>query len=216
MAQLGLALISGIAWTIVYFDSIRIGIRQKTYAMPFWALALNISWELLYSILGLQDKSISVQTGINIIWFILDLGLLTTYIIYGKKHFPTTFKPIGFTIWTITGLVISFMLQYVFFIEFGKSGGASYSAYLQNLLMSILFIGMLAQRGSSEGQTLLIAISKWVGTLAPTLSITFFGGPVPVGDPLILWAGVAIAILDIAYIILLRKMKNGELSKQPA
>jgi hypothetical protein len=39
-----LTLISGLAWTIVYIDSIRIGFRQKTYAMPMAALALNFAW----------------------------------------------------------------------------------------------------------------------------------------------------------------------------
>lgn len=36
-----LILVSGLAWTIVYLDSIRIGMKDKTFAMPFWALALN-------------------------------------------------------------------------------------------------------------------------------------------------------------------------------
>jgi hypothetical protein len=34
--------------------------------------------------------------------------------------------------------------------------------------MSILFIGMLVRRRSREGQSLTIAVNKWIGTLAPT------------------------------------------------
>ena len=37
--------LSGLAWTIVYIEAIRQGIRYKTYAMPIAALGLNIAWE---------------------------------------------------------------------------------------------------------------------------------------------------------------------------
>jgi hypothetical protein len=40
-----LTLISGLAWTIVYIESIRVGFRDKAYAMPIAALALNFAWE---------------------------------------------------------------------------------------------------------------------------------------------------------------------------
>jgi hypothetical protein len=42
-----LVLLSGLCWTVVYIDSVRLGFKDKTYAMPFWALALNIAWELM-------------------------------------------------------------------------------------------------------------------------------------------------------------------------
>jgi hypothetical protein len=35
-----LTVLSGIAWTIVYIDSIRVGFKQKTYAMPITATAV--------------------------------------------------------------------------------------------------------------------------------------------------------------------------------
>jgi hypothetical protein len=42
---LPLTVLIGIAWMIVYIDSIRVGFKQKTYAMPIAALGLNIAWE---------------------------------------------------------------------------------------------------------------------------------------------------------------------------
>ena len=47
--------------------------------------------------------------------------------------------------------------------------GAKYSAFLQNLLMSVMFINMYIRRGTMEGQSLLLAYAKWIGTLAPTI-----------------------------------------------
>jgi hypothetical protein len=41
--------------------------------------------------------------------------------------------------------------------------------------MSVLFIAMLARRGNREGQSLSIAINKWIGTLAPTILYGLIG-----------------------------------------
>ena len=40
-----LTIISGLFWIIVYEECIRLGFKQKTYCMPFFALTLNIAWE---------------------------------------------------------------------------------------------------------------------------------------------------------------------------
>ena len=47
-----LTVLSGVAWTVVYVDAIRVGLRARTYAMPVAALALNIAWEAIYSVHG--------------------------------------------------------------------------------------------------------------------------------------------------------------------
>jgi hypothetical protein len=80
-----------------------------------------------------------------------------------------------FIAWSVLGLVTAFALQYALLKEFGVAKGAGYSAFLQNLLMSVLFIAMLAGRGNREGQSLSIAINKWIGTLAPTILYGLIG-----------------------------------------
>ena len=88
--------------------------------------------------------------------------------------------------------------------QFGVAVGAGYSAFLQNLLMSVLFIDMLIKRGNSEGQSLTIAVSKWLGTLAPTILFGFIGsGSFPKGSFLILTSGVFCSIFDLIYIRML-------------
>jgi hypothetical protein len=117
----------------------------------------------------------SAQIVINAIWFLFDLGLVYTYFRYGRKYFPENLKPVWFYAWGVFVIGVGFILQYTFILEFGMVMGATYSAFLQNLLMSVLFIAMLVQRGSSEGQTMLIAVSKWIGFLAPTIFIGVIG-----------------------------------------
>jgi hypothetical protein len=99
-------------------------------------------------------------------------------------------------------------VEYSFIREFGVAKGAGYSAFLQNLLMSILFIAMLARRRSGEGQSLLIAVSKWIGTLAPTILYGVLGeGGFPRGSWLILVAGIFCSVFDLIYVGLIAKTK---------
>lgn len=206
-----LMLLSGMAWSIVYIDAIRIGIKDRSYAMPFWALALNIAWEFLHALLGYRAIGLSLQIAINCIWFLLDLGLLYTFFKFGRRYFPQAMRPVWFYVWGILCLAAAFIIQYSFIVEFGLLMGAVYSAFLQNLLMSILFITMSAQRKTSEGQTLLIAVSKWVGTAAPTVLMGILGiqGTLE-PNLLVLTTGSLIFIFDLVYFLILFKTKKAE------
>ena len=84
--------------------------------------------------------------------------------------------------------------------------GGSYLAFLQNLAMSLLFIGMYVQRRGDEGQSLNIAINKFIGTLTPTIlvgvvGLEAFGAP----NLFILVLGSLIAFFDLVYIFILIK-----------
>ena len=201
--KLVLTLISGLCWTIVYIEGIRIGLRDRSYAIPFYALALNIGWELLYTYYTFQT-TLSVQAIVNAIWLLCDLGILYTYLKYGRKYFPRHFSSSSFITWTVLILVTAMAVQYSFAREFGVRVGAGYSAFLQNLLMSVLFIIMFVRRGGSEGQSLSIAINKWIGTLAPTIQYGILGDTgFPNGSFLILTAGIFCSVFDLLYIAML-------------
>jgi hypothetical protein len=121
---------------------------------------------------------------------------------------PATAGGSDFIAWSVLGLITAFAVQYAFRREFGIGKGASYSAFLQNLLMSVLFIAMLARRGSRKGQSLTIAINKWIGTLAPTILYGALGeGSFPRGSFLILTLGIFCSIFDLIYIWLLARTK---------
>ena len=206
--QLFLVVTSGLCWTIVYLDSIRIGFRDFTYAIPLWALALNIAWELQQAVLEYQQSGIVLQVVISTVWFLLDVIILVTFFRFGNKFFPKNLHLQWFLPWSILVLVTSFVLEYVFLKEFGLFTGRKYAAFLQNLLMSILFIGMLVRRGTSEGQRLTIALNKWLGTLTPTIYFGVMGGDERSGpNTLILVAGCLCTFFDLIYISMLIKVK---------
>ena len=203
--ELFLTLLSGIGWIIVYEECIRLGLKEKTYAMPFWALALNITWEITYTysdiFLGAHGEMggmLLAQTIVNIFWVIFDCVILYTYFKYGRKEWVKQVKSCFFVPYSLLVLVCSMALQFVFIQEFGFGMAAQYSAFLQNLLMSVLFIGLFLKRNSMEGTSLILAFAKWIGTLAPTILmgiITF--------NPVVLICGLFCCVFDLIYITLL-------------
>ena len=163
-----LTAVSGIAWTIVYIVSILIGVKQETYAIPVAALALNIAWESIYTVHGLATD-VSLQAVINLVWAMADVAIVYTYFRYGRRELPNFVTRPMFVAWGIAIFVTAYVVQWLFVLEFDWSQAARYSAFLQNLLMSGLFIAMFVARRGDRGQGVLIAAAKWIGTLAPTI-----------------------------------------------
>lgn len=221
-----LKLLSALGWSIVYIEIIRLGFKYKTYGMPLFVLALNFCWELLYGILGFSPDSI--QRTINIIWSCLDLIIVITFFAYGYRFFPKGYSKKQFIAWGITVFVVAFIMQLLFYYQFPVNGnGEAFSAFLQNVVMSLLFINMLVTRSTTEGQSMTIAISKWIGTLAPTIllflsgismepcvpngqaqaSISLFNNTVclPNWSWFLLVFGIFCFVFDILYIVLLKR-----------
>lgn len=208
--SLVLTLVSGVAWTLVYVEAVRVGLAQRTYAMPLAAFGLNIAWEFLYTALGFAGGAPDVQTWVNLVWALGDVAILYTVLRYGPGEFPHVPRA---AFYAFVGVVVaaSALVQVMFRLEFGPSGGPSYSAFLQNLLMSGLFIAMYVARGSRRGQSLLIAVSKWIGTLAPTI---LFG--ILTYRPFILVVGLLCSVFDLVYVGLLWRDRTAGPLRRPA
>lgn len=200
-----LIVISGICWSAVYVDSIRTGFKQKTYCMPLFALGLNIAWEGIYACMDLFVRhSIGAQAIANTAWFLLDIFLVVTFLKYGKEEMESELGKKFFVPWTVLVLASCFVLQVLFIYEFGDVEGEKYSAYLQNIAMSVAYLYMLNRRKSSKGQTMLIAVCKCIGTITPTIFGTLEG------NRFILVTGVICFLFDMVYIFSLRHVRKQE------
>lgn len=203
--EMFLTLLSGICWCVVYEECIRLALKDKTYAMPFWALALNITWEGIYTYYDLRAGG-SVQGIVNVLWFCLDVVILALYFKYGRKHHEADSDAL-FYLWTILGIAAMFFVQLAYVKEFGLEGrlSAQYSAFAQNLIMSIAFIHMLVKRGNTKGQSVLLAVAKWIGTLAPTITMGIMST-----NYVVLACGLLCTVYDLIYIALLYRAKKSE------
>jgi hypothetical protein len=197
-----LTIVSGLAWTVVYVEAVRVGFRDKSYAIPAAALGLNFAWEAIYAARSVAT-GISVQGVFNIAWGLADVLIVYTFLKFGRSELPPWVTRRLFMGWALLLGVASFAVQLLFVAEFDWEPASRYAAFLQNLLMSGLFIAMFAARGGTRGQSLLIAVAKWVGTLAPTIVFGGYGN-----SPLILGVGGLCSIFDLAYIGLLWRARR--------
>jgi len=139
--------------------------------------------------------SVSIQAGVNLIWALADLAIVFTFFKFGRAEFPSLVTRSMFVAWGILIFGVAYLVQWLFIAGFGTHDASRYSAFLQNALMSALFIQMAITRRGLRGQTLNIAIAKWLGTLAPTI---LFG--VIEGSGFILGLGIICSVFDLVYI----------------
>jgi hypothetical protein len=201
-----LTLVSGLCWTVVYILIIVRSWRDKTYGMPYWALAFNFSWELIFSfLLSSNLPEHQLQIIINRVWLAFDVFILVAYFMYGKKEWPSSVPRSLFIPYSVLVMIIGFFFVYLVSVELDHSRG-KYAAFIQNLMMSWLFIAMLNRRRNTSGQSIGIASFKLIGTLAPTL---IYG----LKSNFVLFLGLSCFIADLIYLLLLIGMSRNQISQ---
>lgn len=186
---------SGAFWTFTYVLMIRRGFLDKTYGMPLVALCANVSWEFIFSFLYPHGP---VQRPVNIVWFSLDLVILLQLLRYGPREFDDLSKRVFYAMFGLA-LATSFGAVLSVTYEFDDWDGV-YSAFGQNLLMSVLFLAMLRARGSLRGQSVLIALSKMLGTGLASVAFYLYSS-LSEGSVLLPFLYVAILAFDLMYVL---------------
>lgn len=193
-------LASGIFWIITYACVIRQGLRDRVTAMPFLALAMNITWEFLFTF-AYPSIGGMMQEIINTIWLAADVVILVVFVKFWRADYPKSlpesyFWPMFvFTFAMITPIMVATVSV------FGRENGSVYTAYIDNLIMSALFLSMLIRRRDRRGQNMWIAWGKLLGTATASISQYLYDP----GNVLWLVIYIEIFILDALYVILLSK-----------
>jgi hypothetical protein len=195
-------LAGGICWILTYIFIISKGFKDKTYGMPLIALCANISWEFIFSFIFPHTPP---QLFINYLWFGLDIIIVIQFLKYGKNEFSDLSSSKLYTLFTFL-IVSEFGIILVGGITMGEFKGV-YSAFGQNLLMSILFIMMLFKRNSLRGQSIYIAIFKMFGTGLTSLHYYLYE-PISQSSFILPTLFLSIFVFDIVYIYLIIKMYN--------
>jgi hypothetical protein len=195
-------LAGGIFWILTYVFIISKGFKDKTYGMPLIALCANISWEFIFSFIFPHTPP---QLFINYLWFGLDILIVIQFLKYGKNEFSNLSSSKLYTLFTFL-IVSEFGIILISSITIGEFKGV-YSAFGQNLLMSILFIMMLFKRNSLRGQSIYIAIFKMLGTGLTSLHYYLYE-PITQSSFILPSLFVSIFVFDIVYIYLIIKLYN--------
>ncbi|MFI0777069.1 hypothetical protein [Streptomyces sp. NPDC021212] len=162
-----------VGWLVAYVAIVYRGFADQTFGVPLAALCANLTWEFAYGFL-LDPLGDYFHTA-SIFGFLVDAVIAWQAWKYGAAQFPNSalgkyFRPM-FGLF----LAIALPVNYYAFIDLADPDG-EYTGFGINLMMSILYIKMLEDRGSPAGQSMYIALGKWLGTLcawiATALTVT--------------------------------------------
>lgn len=186
--------------------------KDKTCGMPLFALALNLAWEFTFSFIYPPENLLMARI-MFILWLILDLIILYTFFKYGYENlkYKNLITKKELNIFAILDILFSIIFIILFvndisiLYENSIVQAPGFIANLQNLIMSILFVNMILNRGNTLGQSIFIAIFKWIGTLA--IAILKFSNMLPSTNTELLII-ILIQVFDIIYIHLIYKISN--------
>jgi hypothetical protein len=193
--------IGGIFWILTYLFIIHKGFKDKTYGMPLIALCANISWEFIFSFILPHSPP---QLFVDYLWFGLDCVIVFQFFRYYKNELKNLSK---LKVCTVFGLLIvsafSIILSEAILLD---DINGVYTAFGQNLLMSILFVYMFFRRGRGlRGQSIFIAVFKMVGTGLTSLHFYFYE-PISQSSSFVLPSiFFSILFFDLLYVLLVAK-----------
>ena len=197
-----LLLACGALWTLTYLLLIANAHRTRTTGMPYFALALNVTWELLFAAITPHPWP---QRAIDVLWLALDcVILLQTLVYYPYRAAPLRMSFCTFAMGTAATLATSLALNWAWSVALDDRYGA-YSAFVSNLFMSVSYVAMYYQRQPrGSGQSVCVAVCKMAGTACS--SVAFFMLSTHY-NALLNFCFVAVFCWDALYVVLL--VSNG-------
>lgn len=188
-------------WVIAYGFAIQRAHVDKYVGIPAIAVAGNFAWEFSHSLI--IDQNIE-QRPFNLVWMLVDICILTQVFRYGNKDFPKMSR-VAFRAMIIGTLLYAATIMLAMTYEFRDVLGL-YDGVILATGLSSSFIITLRQRKSSIGQSMYIAIPKWLGTFLAGLN-TLIVYP---HRTLLLILFATCFVIDVVYIVMLYRQIRSE------
>ncbi|MGP3948828.1 transmembrane-type terpene cyclase [Streptomyces sp. 7N604] len=192
---------TAVGWIVTYVLAIRQAVLDGRVGIPAYLVAVNFAWEFSLTFLLEQTPT---QRQINFFWVLFNVVLLYQAFRYGRHDCPGL-SPRAFR-WTVVGVLIwAALIVMVVANEFHDRDGM-YTGMIIQVPLSASFLLMLKRRGSSLGQSMHIAVAKFVGSLFAGLT-AFLVYP---SHLLFLVLVPTYVGLDIAYLVMLHGTMRAE------
>ncbi|KAJ3019629.1 hypothetical protein HKX48_001936 [Thoreauomyces humboldtii] len=157
------AIAMGAMWITCYIAMAFKNHKDKSYGMPMLCLSLNLAWEIIMT--TIYKVIVPEVYYASILWVLFDLVLFyQTW-----KYAPNEFQAYPFvrkrtTLLLVAGMAagfpgILFFLDYAHDVRLGLLAGL-----VLNTALALSYNAMLVSRGSSRGQSMLIASTKGLGS----------------------------------------------------
>ena len=193
-------------WVVAYVVIIRDIRRYQFVGMPAFAGAGNIGWEFVWTFVYATNMGLIADWAYKA-WFLIDVYIFWKLVQYGDKQgwapaIRRVYKPM------VLGGAVAFGVLYWLFRESGHQDyeiGAT-TAYMDNFLMSVLYLFMLARLTDVRGLAPSVGWMKMIGTGTNTVfMILHFPA-----DHFIHALGIGLFVLDIVYLVWLRQKREAQ------
>lgn len=186
-----------LGWITLYVLAIRRGFLDKTFGVPIVALFLNIAMDIINIFVV---ASPAPQLIVNVMFLLLQLVILYQVFRWWRSDFSTI------PTWqfaTLMGIaaVFGFLLLFNIVREFDESP-AWRASWIDTFINACLFIGMFYRRPDLRGQSVVIALLKWVSTWPLMLALYLMPPEGFEGSFLLPVLYVGIFILDLYYVVI--------------
>jgi len=193
-------------WVVAYVVIIRDIRRYKFVGMPAMAGAGNFGWEFVWSFVFHTNMGLVAQRAYDA-WFLIDIYIFWAIVKYGDKQgwapsIRRVYKPM------IMASAIAFGLL---FWLYRASGHQDYeigaiTAYMDNFLMSVLFLFMLSRLDDVRALAPSVAWMKMIGTGTNTV---FMMLRFP-ADHYLHALGIGLFVCDVIYTVWLYKKRAAQ------
>jgi hypothetical protein len=215
--MIALSIVMFIGWAGAYAIIMWRCFKEKTYGIPMFAIACNVTWEAIFSSQILAPEPSLFVWG-NRLWLVADLLIVAQLLVYGRRSQTDPILRKWF--WPIVLAMFAAVLPgLLFFVHYIGDVYGAITSFLMNLSMSVLFLFMLRDRPDARGLPLSAAWLKMIGTLAGGavtylwLPTRYVGGVLvtssevhePPGYGLLVYLVAACLIADALYVALLAR-----------
>ncbi len=184
-------------WMLTYFFVIRRGQKDKSYGIPFLALAFNTTWDFVGAFIS---PSPSAQPLFNMVYVLIDLVVLWQVLRWWQSDDLGMGRG-WFYFFVALSFAFSFLIYLTAAVDLNDTAGVRL-AFVDNLINSIAFIGMFFRRSDLRGQSFYIALCKLIGTGSASLASFLNPWPGTEKSALLPALFLAITILDVLYVVL--------------
>ncbi len=179
---LSLLALGGVLWLVAYVTAIRTSHREQVTTLPLLAVCLNLTWEIVHSVVYAPPRTIDLYT--NLAWLTLDVVILTQVFRFGRRRQTIPQIREYFPAVVVGTLLLCFLGHLTYHTHvtansiFPDESGAI-PAYIINLVMSVLFVGLYYARPDGAGLSKTIGWAKFLGTLCYSVGNILILGKIP-------------------------------------
>lgn len=152
-----------VLWIWAYVAVLQNVRRQQFVTIPAAAVVANVSWEFLWGFFFMPDMGKLIVWGYRA-WAILDVFIVWNLLKYGDRQLLTPIGKQYFKPAVLFGIACWFTALWFFIGEgYDMSMGAT-SAYLINVMMSAVYIVLIAKHPEIRRFSFTVAWTKGLGT----------------------------------------------------